>query len=144
MTGIATKILKWKQYIPKHFESTGEARDTSANIYESMLKSAAFQDLSKNQRLLYMYMKAQYYGKRKPGRDFPDVEKMQGDDKFYFNLSLAVDYGLYARGGRKQLYADIKAIEAHGFIKTISKGRGDHTRSIYQFVGEWKSWNGSS
>lgn len=96
-----------KQYIPKPFESTGEVRDTSANIYESMLCSAAYQDLTKNQRLLYVYMKAQYYGKRKPGRDNQDIESLQGDDLFYFNLALAVKYGLYASGSRQQLYADI-------------------------------------
>jgi len=133
-----------KPYVPKSFESMGKANDTSANIYESMLNSAAFQDLTKNQRLLYIYMKAQYYGKRKPGKDHPDIEELQGDDKFYFNLAIAVKYGLYASGSRKQLYGDIKAIEEHGFIKTVSKGRGNHTRSIYQFVGEWRTWVGSS
>ena len=65
-----------KRYMPRFFESTGITNDTSANIYESMLNSAAFQDLTKNQRLLYMYMKAQYYGKRKPGKDFPDEERL--------------------------------------------------------------------
>ena len=100
-----------KPYIPRSFESTGEARDTSANIYESMLKSVAYQDLTKNQRLLYVYMKAQYYGKRKPGRDFPDVERLQGDDLFYFNLALAEEYGLYTRKNRGAFYDDIKAIE---------------------------------
>ncbi len=132
-----------KQYIPKSFESTGEPRDTSANIYESMLCSAAYQDLTKNQRLLYVYMKAQYYGKRKPGRDNPDIEGLQWDDLSYFNLALAVKYGLYASGSRQQFYADIKAVEEHGFIKTVSKGRGNHTRSIYQFTGDWKTWGSS-
>lgn len=121
-----------KQYIPKSFESTGEPRDTSANIYESMLCSAAYQDLTKNQRLLYVYMKAQYYGKRKPGRDNLDIESLQGDDLFYFNPALAVKYGLYASGSRWQFYADIKAVEDHGFFYIRHKNRNSNVAKVIQ------------
>jgi len=133
-----------KKYSPKPFESAGGANDTSANIYESMLTSAAFQDLTKNQRLLYIYMKAQFYGKRKPEKDFPDVEQLQGDELFYFNLSLAEKYGLYTRANHMQFYNDIKIIEQHGFIKTVSNGRSTKSRTIFKFVGDWKLWNDTS
>lgn len=52
--------------------------DTSANIYESMLTSDAFALLTTKQQILYVFCKAQYYGKRKPEKDFPEVEQMQG------------------------------------------------------------------
>lgn len=133
-----------KPYIPKAFESTGISNDTSANIYGSMLDSSAFKDLTKNQRLLYVYMKKQYYGTRKPERDFPDVEQLQGAELFYFNLALAVKYGLYSRANDRQFYNDIAAIEQHGFIKTVSSGRATKSRFIYKFVGDWKFWNDSS
>lgn len=109
-----------------------------------MLDSPAFKDLTKNQRLLYVYMKKQYYGTRKPERDFPYVEQLQGAELFYFNLALAVKYGLYSRANDRQFYNDIVAIEQHGFIKTVSSGRATKSRSIYKFVGEWKFWNDSS
>lgn len=133
-----------KQYIPKSFESTGEVRDTSANIYESMLQSAAYRDLTKNQRLLYVYMKAQYYGKRKPEKDFPGMEQFQGDDLFYFNLSLADKYGLYSRGNRGQFYNDVKSLQEHGFIRVVSNGHSTKSRSIYKFIGDWKYWHDTS
>lgn len=133
-----------KPYTPKAFESTGVSNDTSANIYGSMLESAAFKDLSKNQRLLYVYMKKQYYGTRKPGRDFPDMEQLQETDLFYFNIALAVKYGLYSRSNDRQFYADIKAIEQHGFIKTVSNGKVTKSRSIYKFSGDWKRWQDTS
>ncbi len=133
-----------KPYIPKAFESTGVSNDTSANVYGSMLESPAFKDLSKNQRLLYIYMKKQYYGTRKPGQDFPDMEQLQGDDLFYFNLALAEKYGLYSRSNDRQFYADIRAIERHGFIKTVSNGKATKSRSIYRFTGDWKEWQDSS
>ena len=109
-----------------------------------MLQSAAFKDLTKNQRLLYVYMKAQYYGKRKPGKDYPNIEQFQGDELFYFNKKLAIQYGLYTDGNHKAFYSDIKAIEQHGFIKTVSSGKHTKSRSIYKFTGEWKMWNDSS
>lgn len=46
-----------KVYKAKTFESNGASNDTSANVYESMLNSPAFMDMTKNQRLLYIYMK---------------------------------------------------------------------------------------
>lgn len=131
---------KKKVYKPKDFESTGTPNDTSANIYGSMLESSAFKDLSKNQRLLYIYMKKQYYGSRKPERDFPDMEQFKGEDLFYFNLALAVKYGLYSKSNDRQFYNDVAAIERHGFIKTVSSGKATKTRSIFRFSGEWKYW----
>lgn len=133
-----------KKYTPKPFESTGIPNDTSANIYGSMLESPAFKDLTKNQRLLYIYMKKQYYGTRKPEKDFPNVDQLQGEDLFYFNMALAVKYGLYSRSNDRQFYNDIATIEQHGFIKTISSGRATKSRSIYKFTGDWKQWQDSS
>ena len=126
-------MVKKKTYRPKSFESFGKSNDTSANLYESMLLSAAFMDLTPKQRLLYVYMKAQYYGKRKPGKDNPDIENLQGDDLFYFPRTLAEKYNLYTRSNNRQFYNDIKAIEEHGFIKTISSGKATKTKSIYKF-----------
>ena len=136
--------VKKKRYRPKAFESTGISNDTSAAIYESMLISPAFMDMTKNQRFLYVCMKAQYYGKRKPGKDFPDIEQLQGDDLFYFNLSLAEKYGLYTRNGHTSFYNDVKAIEDHGFIETVSNGKATHSKSIYRYSSKWREWCDSS
>ena len=132
------------KYVPQLFESTGVSHDTSANIYGSMLESPAFKDLSKNQRLLYIYMKKQYYGTKKPGKDYPDMPELQGNELFYFNMARAVKYGLYSRSNDRQFYHDISEIEHHGFIKTISSGKATKSKSIYKFIGEWKQWQDSS
>ena len=133
-----------RPYRPKPFESNGAANDTSANIYESMLTSAAFRDLTKNQRLLYVYMKAQYYGKRKPGRDYPDTEQLQGDDLFYFNCKTAEKYNLSNRENHKRLYADIKALEEHCFIETVSSGKAQRKKTVYRYSDKWRLWEDSS
>ncbi len=137
-------MARKRGYKPKAFESAGGDRDTSANIYESMLQSAAFMDLSKNQRLLYLYLKAQYYGKRKPGKDYPDIEQFQGDDLFYFPMSVAEKYGLYTKSNHTAFRNDMKALESHGFIRTVSNGKSTKKKSICQFSGEWRIWNDDS
>lgn len=125
------------KYKPKPFESIGGSSDTSANIYHSMLTHPAFMALKTRQKVLYLYCKAQYYGKRKPGKDFPDVKALQSEDCFYMNLSLAVSYGLYTRNGNKEFYADMKALCEAGFLEMVANGKNTQSRSIYRFSEKW-------
>lgn len=138
------------KYIPKGFESKGlkyvdcngtTRTDTSANIYESMLLSEPYKDLKTRQQQLYTLCKAQYYGKRKPGKDNEETGLFQGAEYFYLNLDSVVKYGLYTRNMRKEFYGDMKALEEHGFIKQVSKGGGNgKTKSVYVFTDKWQTW----
>lgn len=131
-----------KRYVPKSFESTGASGDVSANLYRSMLESEAFKALTKREKLLYVYCKLQYYGAREPGRDFPNMEQLQGSDMFYFNFALASKkYGLYAAGSRREFYNDMKSLCEHGFIELVVSGKPTKSRSIYRFSGKWKFQN---
>lgn len=136
-------LMKRKRiYRPLSFESTGATNDTSANVYHSMLVSKSWNDLTKNQRILYVCMKDRYYGKRKPKSDFPDIEELQNNLCFYFNLELASGvYNLYSRSNHKRFYSDIRALKEHGFIETVSNGKSTHSRSIYKFTSKWQYWH---
>ncbi len=127
-----------KKYKPRPFESATADENEFARIYESMLTHPAFIGLKTRQKILYLYVKAQFYGKRKPQSDFKDIPQFQGDDCFYFNFGLAVRYGLYTKTGNKEFYADMKALCETGFIECISSGKFTKTRSIYRFSSEWK------
>ena len=138
-----------RTYTPKAFESMGEhytdqtgkrKADTSANIYESMMTSPAFLDLNMRLRNLYLVCKAQHYGKRKPGKDFPEIEDFQGADIFYLNWGTVLKYGIYKESMHGNFYSDMKTLMEHGFIKRISSGKSHRTKSIYQFSGDWKTW----
>lgn len=138
-----------RKWTARLFESRGQRfqdgngtirADTSANIYESMLLDPAFATMKPRQQMLYVLCKAQFYGHRKPQQDYPDLECMQGDDKFYMNLSAVVQYGLYKRSGTHEFYGDLKELQRRGFIKCISNGRATKSKSVYQFSGEWKNW----
>lgn len=138
---------KKQKYNPKAFESVGEhflnqkgksQIDTSANIYESMLQSAAFKSLTTKQQILYVYCKAQYYGKRKPKKDYEKQGLFQGEEYFYFNIQLASDYGLYTMTNHKRLYTDLKALEKAGFIDCLKSGKGHKEKNVYCFSDRWK------
>lgn len=131
-------MAKKNKYKPKGFESDGRSNDTSSNIYESMLQSEKFKDLALRQRMLYVYMKAQYYGKRKPGKDFPEIESLQKDEMFYFTLNMAEEYKIYSKSNSAQFYKDIKVLVEHGFIKKVVSGRNTKSKNIYEFAGDWK------
>lgn len=138
---MARSNSKRRKYKPKGFESTGVSNDTSANIFESMLQSPAWRDLKPRERQLYLYCKSQYYGKRKPKQDYPDIEKIQSDECFYMNLGAVVQYGIYTRSGHKEFYADMKTLIEHGFIELISNGRATKSKSIYKYSSKWQEWN---
>lgn len=142
---------KKPKWTARPFESKGESfinpatgklqKDTSANIYESMLLHPAFTTLKPRQQVLYLVCKAQFYGHRKPKQDFTELEAFQDEKCFYLNLSAVVRYGNYTRNMRREFYADMKELEKRGFIKTISSGRSTKSKSIYQFSADWKNWN---
>lgn len=114
--------------------------ETSANICESMLQSKAFQELTPKQKILYVYCKAQYYGKRKPKKDYEKQGLFQADEYFFFNIGLAEEYGLYTMANHKRLYTDLKALEKAGFIRCEKSGKGHKEKNVYCFSDEWKKW----
>ena len=133
-------------YKTKSFEGIGrkftaanglQYSDTSANIYESMMLSKAYQSLSNRQKVLYNVCKAQYYGKRKPEKDYPELEEMKGDDKFYLNFDLVQRYGLYTKNMRKEFKADKETLCAKGFIELVSSGATNYKKSVYKYSDKW-------
>ena len=139
--------MKKKTYKPRSFESKGEkylnqrnklVADTSANIYESMLTSAAFKSLLPRQKILYVYCKAQYYGKRKPAKDYK--EEYQEESCFYMNWGKALDYGLYTEKSHSNFYKDMQELEQKGFIKKLKSGQAHKEKNVYQFCAEWQKY----
>jgi len=142
---------KKKQYEPKLFESRNRGSsfinqrgksqaDTSANIYESMLQSPAFKSLTSKQKILYVYCKAQYYGKRKPSKDYEKQGLYQEDSCFYMNWQKAIDYKLYTEKSHSTFHRDMKALEAKGFIKKLKSGKDHKEKNVWQFDDRWTTY----
>lgn len=107
-----------------------------------MLTSAAFTSLKTRQKVLYLYCKAQYYGKRKPRRDYPDIEEIRGDDCFYLSWAVVKQYELYQESMHSNFYKDMQVLIEHGFIERVSAGKYKK-KSIYRYSSGWKEWTGT-
>ena len=155
--------MKKKRRKAELFESVGTGKfinvygnlesDTFANIYESMLQSEAFKTLKPRYKVLYMICKAQYYGKRKPRNDYPNIPELQGNDLFYLSKEdLVTKYGYASRNCDKELYGymDSKTgkrvpgafdiLEEHGLIEFVSRNKASRQKNIYRFSDKWKDW----
>lgn len=121
-------MARRKKYVPKAFESK-KAGDVSANIYASMIQSRAWANLTNNARVLYLYMKLQYYGQR----NIPNREQ----ECFYFNKAMFTKtYQLYKNVN--QFYRDRQMLIDNGFIETVENGRTTRTKSIYRLSSKWR------
>ncbi len=134
------------KYIKQPFESMGDKfiydekihADTSANIFESMLLSDAYTDLLARQQQLYTLCKAQWRGKRKPNKDYPDMNF--SDECFYFNRAQVMKYKLYTEKSASNFYKDMGVLIAHGFIVCKAQGNLNGRKSIYEFSDKWQTW----
>lgn len=141
---------KRKGYSAKPYESVGlnyidrkgkTRKETNCCIYDSMLESDAFVSLKPRLKVLYLYCKAQLFGKRKPARDCPQIDIYQDDSCFYFNWDLAKNYGLYKPSMESNFYRDMKALIDAGFIKLLTSGAKRKQKNVYAFSDRWKSFS---
>ena len=133
-----------KKYKCMDFEGGGEKfldthktwiPETSANIFESMLRSPAYMGLTDKQRCLYVICKAQHFGKRKPSKDHG--KELFDERCFYLNWEGVQHYGLYK--DHAHFYRDMKALIKAGFIERVSSGAGRRQKSVYRYSNKW--WN---
>ena len=137
-----------KQYRPCGYESAGgridregkKRTDVSAPIFESMVLSGAFQDLTDRQRMLYVICKMQRYGKRKPSFDYKDVEEYRSEACFYLNWRDVLQYGIYKETCSANFYKDMKALIDHGLIMRIASGKSAHRNTVYEYSDKWQAW----
>lgn len=127
-----------RKYEKKPYESTGISSDTSANIYMSMMLSPAWQDLTGNQKALYITCKAQLYAMKERERFAAGIKL---PEQFTMNQSKWEKmYHLYKRGNYGQFYKDMDALVAHGFIDCVQCGANTRTKSVYQYSDRWQKW----
>lgn len=142
---------KTRVYVAKTFESdpqflVGRNYDTSANIYMSMMLSPAWLELSKAQQILYVYCKAQYYGKnKKEHKELLTEEEIllkkdiDTSKRFFMNREMWLNfYKIYPDNG--QFYKDMKALCNIGFIKNIERNSNRQKRNIYEFSDLWRGY----
>ena len=134
--------MKHKREYIYNFEHRKENNNKRhSRIFESMMLSKAFQSLSNKQKMLYLVAKLQFY-KRKPFQDFPNISELSKEEIIYIPFSVGVKHGLYTKANSGRFYKDLKALEEHGFIETLSSGKPQKTKSIYKLSDKWQHWQG--
>ena len=125
---------KKRKYEKKPFESALQPSDTSANIYESMILSEAWKDLSASAKVLYLTCKSQYYSEKK--------KPIEGDyTTFTMNQAKWADkYHLYSKGNHRGFQRDMESLIVHGFVKCVECGAVTRTKSIYRFSSDWTNY----
>lgn len=126
------KTKKKDRYIKKSYESTGISSDVSSNIYQSMVTSLAWKQLSSRQKVLYMYCKLQHYAqKNKPDPD--------DRTKFFLNQHKWLkEYELYPSSNLGAFYRDMEKLIEFGFIRCVHAGSSSRTKNVYQFSDKWR------
>lgn len=131
-----------------HFkDSNGNDRiDSATTITMSMLSHPAFQDLTTEQRFLYVITKSQYKGAvDRPcnSKNKRLASKFGGKDAnkyIYINHKLLTDvFKVYSPKSLRTIENDIDALISHGFIEIAEKKIGQ--RTIYKFSAAWNDWN---
>ena len=104
-------------------------------IYSDLLLSDAFQSLSHNQQLLYVYMSDCYIPTTKVEHPYNNASY------FFFNRDLYQrKYGLYTND--RQFRKDRDELIKKGFIEEVESGKLTRTKSVYKFSDKWKTYNG--
>ena len=118
--------------------------DIYARITDSLLLSEAFKDLPSHLQMLYINMRLQEYGKRKPNRDFDETssvwEAVRSDLCFYYPWHTAKSYNKRYIGNSSRLYDDIDVLVNHGFIEKVVSGQSTRSNSVYKFSDKWQKW----
>ena len=122
-------MSKRKHYTPQSFES-GKSKDVSAVLYASMLQSKNYIELSNGAKVLYQYMKLQYYG----AKNIPEHPQ----EHFYFNEAMYMK--TYKLGTNKAQFRKYRneLIEG-GFIYLVEYGGTTRTKNIYGFCDKWRT-----
>lgn len=120
------------KYIRKSYETKKPGEPTGepfAAIYSSMIGSEAWEALTNNAKVLYIYMKLQLFGNKKD--HLPEGQ-------FYFNrATYSKTYNLYKN--QTQFYVDKDLLIKYGFIDEIENGKTTRTKNIYQFSDRWQN-----
>lgn len=118
--------------------------DTFARITDSLLLSEAFKDLKPHIQMLYIYMREQDWGKRKPNRDFNETSpvwaEVRSEQCFYFPWHTAKAYSKRYKDNSSRLYKDIQILIDHGFIEKAMSGRTTRDNSVYKYSDKWQQW----
>ena len=110
-------------------------------LYDDLLDSPAFHDLSPKQKVLLIYCIRESHGAAMR-ENAPEGGK--GDERmFYMNRALRIHHGLYAESDTRGFRRDMSALISHGFVDCLRSGYERRERSIFRLSARWNIWGTS-
>ena len=126
-----SKSKKRRDYTPKGYESAKPGADGYAAIYNTMITSAAWADLSPQACKLYVAMKAAHFSSK------PDDVQ----EHFYFCAEQWANvYHLWPRTSEKSFFKFRDELIEHGFIRCVEDNQHRHMMNVYGLSDKWKTW----
>ena len=113
------------------WQTSNHQNGTYAPIYEDLMLSEAWRDLSNAERVVLLCCHQQYYGHHRPEADIKS--EMITDDCFYFSRNDLPKYGMAAIGGTR-FDEYMASLKQHGFIQQVPvyRGAGRGEKNIYE------------
>lgn len=121
--------------------------DMFTALYQSMLMSEAYKDLSNRAKNLYTYCRLQEHAMSSSERSKVKTEtSIDLTDRRYFtmNKSKLKLYGLYSPNSLSPFYADIASLIRHGFLICVYNGKHDRKKSVYAYSSNWLYWHSAA
>lgn len=138
-----------KKKSEKNYDNTASTtnEDTYTMLFDSMIKSRAFQELTPNGKVMLLYCRNQKTCKNgraclyelakeraKIHKDDTLINKYMTEPFFVFPSKQLEIYGIDRRNASRYF----KELENKGFIKKIECNKGRYKVNLYKFIDAWK------
>ncbi len=108
-------------------------------VYDDLLDSASFHDLTARQVRLYLYCVRESHGAAM--RDNAKNGGTGDQRLFYMNQSLRTDvHELYPKSDTRGFERDMQSLIEHGFVDCVKSGYAGREKSVYRLSARWHEW----
>lgn len=104
-------------------------------LYNDLLDSPAFHDLTASAKVLYLYCQRETHG------DAMRDSGTQDERVFYMNRGLRCKvHQLYPLSDTRAYERDMAQLVGHGFVDCLKSGLDTRTKSLYRLSARWCDW----
>ena len=116
----------------------GKQKELYGHVTEKLICSDAWQRLTKNQIILYLFSLCCCHHADRPRRDFP-VRLQDVPNCFYLSYETAKKYGVY-HSAHPNFYVDRKRLIDLGFWEVVEMERpgGKRKRTVFKLSDKWQ------
>lgn len=126
-----------KKYEYKAHQRRPNSSTRFVQVYHDLLDSPAFQDLTAQQKTLYVYCILESHGKA-----MVENQKTRLDERlFYMNKQLYVHvHKLYSEKDTRGFNRDMAALITHGLIDCVESNYKRRKKNLYRLSQRWHNW----